>query len=342
MPVFRLPLCAPHVFGTLFALYFLRLQRFGVFEKIASVRCSFSQMLYCDIAVQHGFPKFKIRVGVMSKTFAWLSVCVVLLSGTVVQAEVWRVRQNWTGQGGSLSNTNMPDYIEPAAAAANAVFGGTSSNDTWNAWDVDVRNGNNGGWNYIQGVQTSPWSGGGSGYSTLYDGTGTGNPVQIRSISGSQQHNPWYSLPLTGSGFDQLVGGAHSAGTNGGGSYSVQIDSLTPGSTFYFYSYAHNVGVNSGHGPYLVNLDGATWTSVAPSLYSEGDVASGVLLSTTVPFSGSVVVNYSQAGMTGPAFQFATVSPVPEPSAFVLAGLGLAGLSLGALRKKFRRVAALS
>jgi len=269
-------------------------------------------------------------------------VCVVLLSGTVVQAEVWRVRQNWTGQGGSLSNTNMPDYIEPAAAAANAVFGGTSSNDTWNAWDVDVRNGNNGGWNYIQGVQTSPWSGGGSGYSTLYDGTGTGNPVQIRSISGSQQHNPWYSLPLTGSGFDQLVGGAHSAGTNGGGSYSVQIDSLTPGSTFYFYSYAHNVGVNSGHGPYLVNLDGATWTSVAPSLYSEGDVASGVLLSTTVPFSGSVVVNYSQAGMTGPAFQFATVSPVPEPSAFVLAGLGLAGLSLGALRKKFRRVAALS
>jgi hypothetical protein len=342
MPVFRLPLCAPHVFGTLFALYFLRLQRFGVFEKIASVRCSFSQMLYCDIAVQHGFSKFKIRVGVMSKTFAWLSVCVVLLSGTVVQAEVWRVRQNWTGQGGSTSNTNMPDYIEPAAAAANAVFGGTSSNDTWNAWDVDVRNGNNGGWNYIQGVQTSPWSGGGSGYSTLYDGTGTGNPVQIRSISGSQQHNPWYTLPTTGSGFDQLVGGAHSAGTNAGGSYSVQIDSLTPGSTFYFYSYAHNVGVNSDHGPYLVNLDGATWTSVAPSLYSEGDVASGVLLSTTVPFSGSVVVNYSQAGMTGPAFQFATVSPVPEPSAFVLAGLGLAGLSLGALRKKFRRVAALS
>ena len=275
----------------------------------------------------------------MSKTFAWLSVCVVFLSGTVVQAEVWRVRQNWTGQGGVTSNANMPDYLEPAAAAANAVFGGTTSNDTWNAWDVDVRNGNMGGWNYIQGVQTSPWSGGGSGYSTLYDGTGTGNPVQIRSISGSQQHNPWYGLPTTGSGFDQLVGGTHSAGTNGGGSYSVQIDSLTPGSTFYFYSYAHNVGVNSGHGPYLVNLDGATSTSVAPSLYSEGDVASGVLLSTTVPGSGSVVVNYSQAGMTGPAFQFATVSPVPEPSAFVLAGLGLAGLSLGALRKKFRRVA---
>ena len=33
------------------------------------------------------------------------------------------------------------------------------------------------------------------------------------------------------------------------------------------------------------------------------------------------------------------VSSVPEPSTFVLAGLGLAGLSLGALRKKFRRVA---
>lgn len=284
-----------------------------------------------------GMVSYKKMIGVvMPKLFSWLSVCVVLLSGTVVQAEVWRVRQNWTGQGGVTSNANMPDYIEPAAAAANAVFGGTSSNDTWNAWDVDVRNGNMGGWNYIQGVQTSPWSGGGSGYSTLYDGTATGNPVQIRSISGSQQHNPWYSLPTTGSGFDQLVGGTHSAGTNAAGAYSVQIDSLTPGSTFYFYSYAHNVGVNSGHGPYLVNLDGATSTSVAPSLYSEGDVASGVLLSTTVPFSGSVVVNYSQAGMTGPAFQFATVTPVPEPSAFVLAGLGLVGLSFGALRKRKR------
>ena len=37
--------------------------------------------------------------------------------------------------------------------------------------------------------------------------------------------------------------------------------------------------------------------------------------------------------------QVVTSTPVPEPSAFVLAGLGLAGLSLGALRKKFRRVA---
>ena len=280
---------------------------------------------------------YKKMIGVvMPKLFSWLSVCVVLLSGTVVQAEVWRVRQNYTDEGKNLTLANMPDYIEPAAAAANAVFGGTSSNDTWNAWDVDARNGNKGGWNYIQGVKTSPWSDGGSGYSTLYDGTGTGNPVQIRSISGSQQHNPWYGLPTTGSGFDQLVGGTHSAGTNGGGSYSVQIDSLTPGSTFYFYSYAHNVGVNSGHGPYLVNLDGATSTSVAPSLYSEGDVASGVLLSGIVPLSGSVVVNYSQAGMTGPAFQFATVTPVPEPSAFVLAGLGLVGLSFGALRKRKR------
>jgi PEP-CTERM motif len=280
---------------------------------------------------------YKKMIGVvMPKLFSWLSVCVVLLSGTVVQAEVWRVRQNYTDEGKNLTLANMPDYIEPAAAAANAVFGGTSSNDTWNAWDVDARNGNKGGWNYIQGVKTSPWSDGGSGYSTLYDGTGTGNPVQIRSISGSAQHNPWGGLPTTGSGFGQLVGGTHSAGTNGGGAYSVQIDSLTPGSTFYFYSYAHNVGVNSGHGPYLVNLDGATSTSVAPSLYSEGDVASGVLLSGIVPLSGSVVVNYSQAGMTGPAFQFATVTPVPEPSAFVLAGLGLVGLSFGALRKRKR------
>ena len=264
-------------------------------------------------------------------------VCAGLFAQAVVQAGVWRVRQNYSDQGGNLTYTNMPDYIEPAAAAANAVFGGTTSNDTWNAWDVDARNGNMGGWNYIQGVQTSPWSGGGSGYSTLYDGTGTGNPVQIRSISGSQQHNGWVTLPTTGSGFQQLVGGEHSAGTNSGsgtGSYSVQISGLTAGDNFLFYSYAHRV--SGGHGAYLVNLDGAASTTVTQNVYSEGDALSGVLLSTTVPGSGSVVVNYSQAGMTGPAFQFATVTPVPEPSAFVLAGLGLVGLSFGALRKRKR------
>ena len=72
-------------------------------------------------------------------------VCAGLFAQAVVQAGVWRVRQNYSDQGGNLTYTNMPDYIEPAAAAANAVFGGTTSNDTWNAWDVDVRNGNMGG-----------------------------------------------------------------------------------------------------------------------------------------------------------------------------------------------------
>ena len=288
----------------------------------------------------------------MPKIFAWLSVCVVFLAGTVVQAEVWRVRQNYSNQGNLASSDhrlNMPDYIEPAAAAANAVFGGSLSNDTWNAWDVDTRNGNMGGWNYIKGVQTSPWSGGGSGYSTLYDGTGIGNPVQIRSTNiSSQAYNPWVGIPaptydangVDTNQFAQLVGEQHSAGTdNSSGAYNVRIDSLTPGSTFYFYSYAHRYNGSDVKGPYLVGLDGATPTSVAPSLYNEGVAASGVLLSKIVPGSGSVVVNYTQASMTGPAFQFATVSPVPEPSAFVLAGLGLAGLSFGALRKKFRRVA---
>jgi hypothetical protein len=42
----------------------------------------------------------------------------------------------------------------------------------------------------------------------------------------------------------------------------------------------------------------------------------------------------------GAAYQVMAIGvSVPEPSTFVLAGLGLAGLSLGALRKKFRRVA---
>ena len=42
----------------------------------------------------------------------------------------------------------------------------------------------------------------------------------------------------------------------------------------------------------------------------------------------------------GAAYQVMAIGvTVPEPSTFVLAGLGLAGLSLGALRKKFHRVA---
>ena len=137
----------------------------------------------------------------------------------------------------NLTYTNMPDYIEPAAAAANAVFGSTASNDTWNSWDVDVRSGAMGGYNYIQGTAVPRPFDGDGGYSTLYDGTGTGNPVQIRSISGGQQHNGWVGLPTTGSGFQQLVGGEHSAGTNSGpgtGSYSVQISGLTAGDNFLF------------------------------------------------------------------------------------------------------------
>ena len=286
----------------------------------------------------------------MPKIFAWLSVCVVFLAGTVVQAEVWRVRQSYVNQGSTdnpdhFGYRNMIDYIEPAATTANAVFGGSASNDSWNAWDVDTRGNGNamGGYNFIQDAAVSrPTVGGvtGNGYSTLYDGTGIGNPVLIRSLANNSQHNPWGNLPRTGSGFDQLVGGEHSAGINNNdlnASYSVQISGLTAGDNFLFYSYAHRV--SGGHGPYKVNLDGAAWTTVTQSVYSEGSAASGVLLSTTVPGSGSVVVNYTQASMTGPAFQFATVSSVPEPSAFVLAGLGLAGLSFGALRKKFRRVA---
>ena len=51
IPVFGLSRCAPHAIGTLFALYFLCWQRFCVFEEIASVRCSFSQMLFCAVVV---------------------------------------------------------------------------------------------------------------------------------------------------------------------------------------------------------------------------------------------------------------------------------------------------
>jgi len=67
------------------------------------------------------------------------------------------------------------------------------------------------------------------------------------------------------------------------------------------------------------------------SHYTEASAWTGSLLN---------LANNGRYNLTVDAVQYLAVgASVPEPSTFVLAGLGLAGLSLGALRKKFRRVA---
>jgi hypothetical protein len=52
--------------------------------------------------------------------------------------------------------------------------------------------------------------------------------------------------------------------------------------------------------------------------------------------TGAVVIPALISGLSNPAGIVAT--GVPEPSTFVLAGMGLLGLGFAALRKKYRRV----
>jgi len=76
-----------------------------------------------------------------------------------------------------------------------------------------------------------------------------------------------------------------------------------------------------GYGP-TGNWRGNAYSNGGGSTISTGNIGNGGAFG-AVRFTGDNI----------------PLASVPEPSAFVLAGLGLAGLSLGALRKKFRRVA---
>lgn len=240
------------------------------------------------------------------------AVTLTLVGGSTALATVWRVRQNYTDAGKGGYN-NMIDYIEPAAAATNAVFGGTTADDTWNSWDVDTRSGSMGGYNYIKGVVVG--SSGAEAEETLYDGTGSGNHIHICSLADNRQHSPWYGLPTSGPGYDQLLGGAHSAGINGpeeAKSYTVRITGLSAGN-YLFYTYAHRLeseysrtDVPAG---YYLTLNGGTETYVPRTrsdVTSEGAADSGVMMSTTVGEDGLLTIAYTRyAGFTGPAFQLA-------------------------------------
>jgi len=110
---------------------------------------------------------------------------------------------------------------------------------------------------------------------------------------------------------------------NQGFSASISGQNIT-GITLYFGNYE-----NYDSTPVVWDL---TNTNSGYSGWS-GSV-SGQLTSSGLTISGS-----GDNGVHIFGGQVVTSASVPEPSTFVLAGLGLAGLSLGALRKKFRRVA---
>ena len=241
--------------------------------------------------------------------------CAFMAAAPTAQADpVWRVRNNrhWGAPAGGYAN--MPDYIEPAAAAANAAFDGTTANDTWNSYDGDYRYGSAGGYNFIQNVRVEGRNPDDTvAQETLYDGTGvsSANNITIKHVGGSQAYSPWYGLPTTGTGFNQLLGSDHSWGLNGmgaGKTYTVEIGGLAAGD-YVFYSYAQNVGARGDIDLYYnIALNGGAATPVYHSSYTEGSSASGVLLSTTVGGDGKLTIVYTQAGFTGPAFQLAKVA----------------------------------
>lgn len=257
-----------------------------------------------------------------------VAVLVVMCMAAVADAAVYRVTFNrhWDNitPGGVM---DMPNYIEPAAALANAAFGGTAdTNGVWNAWDYDTRSGSNGGYNFVHNVRV-----GGLGNNdqvsmeTLYSGDGLTTVKAGAGAPGNQgQHSPWSGNGNATTAFGRLTGGTHSEGVNGNdplSNFTMQITGL-PAGELLFYSYAWNMDASSRDdvlGYYNIALNGGTVTKVNASAYAEGSAASGVLLSTTIGTDGILNIVYTAAGFTGPGFQFATV---PEPATLGLMVLG--------------------
>ena len=208
----------------------------------------------------------------MSKMFAWLGVCVVLLAGTVAQAE---------SIGINLSSGNGLSTV------GSSFSGGYSAQQNWNNWNMDASSfvasvtdnlGQTVTTNLGVGLDLA-WSGGWD-YDT---GVGAGD-----GPANSLQYSDWWAQygPI------------------------VHISNI-PYST-YDVAVLHAGFGNDWRWDVELGKTGSSYTT--PSYENGGG-------------------RFAAVQIIGP------VSAVPEPSTFVLAGLGLAGLSLGALRKKFRRVA---
>ena len=228
----------------------------------------------------------------MPKIFAWLSVCVVLLAGTVVQADYSNaisinisgggngdVSSSTVGAGGFLAaNWINSTYSSLRGGTPTQLTGSTSSGDSLANFRVSLYTGgwgDSGAWENSSAAANSP---GRQGWTLGTMPNGWGDVRQDINITGV----PDSFLAL---GYD-------------------------------VYALA---------GP---DYNSLAWTKMNTAPLTTA--ASGSLTGLSPASSYHV----------GAAYQVMAIGvSVPEPSTFVLAGLGLAGLSLGALRKKFHRVA---
>ena len=205
----------------------------------------------------------------MSKMFAWLSLCAVLLAGSMAQAGTITV---------NFCDGTVPQSLVAASYNYNMV--GTK------------------GW-----VGTAP-----EGAGTIDFSFNDYEPFGF--LVGSAPEN-WYS-----------------------GSWAAVENT---------YGYAGNYSLN-GMGMAVTNIP-SSWGTVTMDSWYGGYSPIGNWRGRADPNNGTSTISTGDMGNGGAfgavSFTGANIplASVPEPSMFVLAGLGLAGLSLGALRKKFRRVA---
>ena len=235
----------------------------------------------------------------MSKMFAWLGVWIVLFAGTVVQAE--NIGVNW-----KLTSVNV---IAPGTSD------GPVAQTNWNnveAWDFSSESAlkNDSGVATTLGIsyyQTQGDGGNAQANSNLHAGD---SPLTNVAIINPEAAN----VTLSGIPYE---------------SYSIQA-SIGTGAPGY-----RMAGVTKQILTYQTTTAG--WVEATSLNNWTGNYVKWSGLS-GVSQNLQAVDGWSNDGMIG-FIQVSQPTVVPEPSAFVLAGLGLTGLSLGALRKKFRRVA---
>ena len=216
----------------------------------------------------------------MSKMFAWLSLCAVLLAGSMAQAGTITVNFCDGAQAKSLVaasyNYNMvglKGWVGTAPEGAGTI--------SFSFIDFDP-------YGFLVGSVPDGW-----------DNATVGNPPVAAPIQWTPLENTYgYAGNYSANGMDMSV--ANIPGSWG----TVTMDAW-----------------KGSYGPTGNWMGRAASNSGGPTI-SLGNIDNGGAFG-AVSFTGANI----------------PLASVPEPSAFILAGLGLAGLSLGALRKKFRRVA---